>query len=109
MTTNQVREVPRPDVVTAAWDVLTAHDEIRRTGTEFDALTRDRRGRPIDWDAFCRWRDVDYVPAHALLASALATLTALVGSWSGDAIGFCERLVAADVDASLTDAARAAA
>jgi hypothetical protein len=91
----------RPDVLSAAWDVLGACDEVRSAGERFDELTRNGQ-RPVDWDAFTSWRDGRYAPAHAALAAAVATFTMLLGRVSGDAVALAERIVAADITASLT-------
>lgn len=89
----------RPDVVSAAWDVLTARDEVASAGEQFDELTCNRQ-RPA-WEAFTRWRDGLYVPAHAALASAVATFTVLVGRAVGDPVAAAERIVTADIDTAV--------
>ncbi|NDL60974.1 hypothetical protein [Phytoactinopolyspora mesophila] len=95
MATPERAGEPRPDVVTAAWSVLATHDELARVRAEL------RKVRHGDWASFARWRERGYVPAVACWASAVATLVALIGPVRVDPVTLAERLVAADIAASL--------
>lgn len=94
----------RPGVVSAAWDLLAARDEVASAGEQFDGLTRNRQER-LPWEGFTAWRDGLYVPAQAALASAVVTFTVLVDWATGDPALVAERIVASDIDAAVPQTA----